>query len=164
MDKELMAVADDITRHPEIGFEETRSVQKLTDYLKAHGFEITSGQAGLKTAFVGRYKGNHGAPNLGVILEYDALRGTTRAFHGDQHSSQGPIGIAVAVAIAEVLEKTHMPGSITVFGTPGEEMMPPNAKTEMNKAGVFKGMDILVRSHSTSVTSRAGGGIRDAAA
>jgi len=158
MDKELMAVADDITRHPEIGFEETRSVQKLTDYLKAHGFEITSGQAGLKTAFVGRYKGNHGAPNLGVILEYDALRGTTRAFHGDQHSSQGPIGIAVAVAIAEVLEKTHMPGSITVFGTPGEEMMPPNAKTEMNKAGVFKGMDILVRSHSTSVTSRPAAG------
>ncbi len=158
MDKELMAVADDITRHPEIGFEETRSVQKLTDYLKAHGFEITSGQAGLKTAFVGRYKGNHGSPNLGVILEYDALRGTTRAFHGDQHSSQGPIGIAVAVAIAEVLEKTHMPGSITVFGTPGEEMMPPNAKTEMNKAGVFKGMDILVRSHSTSVTSRPAAG------
>ncbi len=158
MDKELMAVADDITRHPEIGFEETRSVQKLTDYLKAHGFEITSGQAGLKTAFVGRYKGNRGSPNLGVILEYDALRGTTRAFHGDQHSSQGPIGIAVAVAIAEVLEKTHMPGSITVFGTPGEEMMPPNAKTEMNKAGVFKGMDILIRSHSTSATSRPAAG------
>ncbi len=158
MDKELMAVADDITRHPEIGFEETRSIGKLMDYLKAHGFEITTGQAGLKTAFVGRYKGNHGSPNLGVILEYDALRGTTRAFHGDQHSSQGPIGIAVAVAIAEVLEKTHMPGSITVFGTPGEEMMPPNAKTEMNKAGVFKGMDILVRSHSTSATSRPAAG------
>ncbi len=158
MDKELMAVADDITTHPEIGFEETRSIAKLIDYLKAHGFEITTGQAGMKTAFVGRYKGNHGSPNLGVILEYDALRGTTRAFHGDQHSSQGPIGIAVAVAIAEVLEKTHMPGSITVFGTPGEEMMPPNAKTELNKAGVFKGMDILVRSHSSSVTSRPGVG------
>jgi metal-dependent amidase/aminoacylase/carboxypeptidase family protein len=58
------------------------------------------------------------------------------------------------VAIAELLEKTHMPGSITVFGTPGEEMMPPNAKNVMNAAGVFKGMDILVRSHSSSVTSR----------
>jgi metal-dependent amidase/aminoacylase/carboxypeptidase family protein len=33
-------------------------------------------------------------------------------------------------------------------------MMPPNAKTDMFEAGVFKGMDVLVRSHSTSTTSR----------
>jgi amidohydrolase len=154
MDKELLAMSDDITRHPEIGFEEYKSIEKLTDYLKLHGFEVTMGVANLKTAFVARYKGNRGAPNLGVILEYDALRGTTRAFHGDQHSSQGPVGMAAAVAIAEALEKTKMPGSVIVIGTPGEEMMPPNAKTDMFKAGVFNGLDILVRSHSTSSTSR----------
>ena len=32
--------------------------------------------------------------------------------------------------------------------------MPPNAKTVMFEAGVFDGMDILVRSHATSATSR----------
>src|SRR5689334_7859255 len=52
MDKELMAMADDIATHPEIGFEETRSVQKLTDYLKQHDFDVETGVAGLKTAFV----------------------------------------------------------------------------------------------------------------
>lgn len=88
MQKELLAMSDDITRNPEIGFEETRSVEKLTTYLKQHGFVVTMGVANMKTAFVARYKGNHGAPNLGVILEYDALRGTARAFHGDQHSAQ----------------------------------------------------------------------------
>ena len=159
MEKELLAMGDDITRHPEIGFEETRSVEKLTSYLKQHGFEVTMGAAGMKTAFVARYKGqnpstNPGTPNLGVILEYDALRGTTRAFHGDQHSTQGPIGMAAAVAIAEYMDRTHAPGTLTVFGTPGEEMMPPNAKTDMYKAGVFRGMDILVRSHSSSSTTR----------
>jgi metal-dependent amidase/aminoacylase/carboxypeptidase family protein len=41
-----------------------------------------------------------------------------------------------------------------VFGAPGEEMMPPNAKTVMFDGGVFNGMDILVRSHSTVATSR----------
>src|SRR5579862_1584253 len=154
MGKELLTMSDDITRHPEIGFEEYKSIEKLTDYLKQHGFEVTMGVANLKTAFIARYKGNRGAPNLGVILEYDALRGTTRAFHGDQHSAQGPVGIAAAVALAEVIEKNKMAGSVTVFGTPGEEMMPPNAKTDMFEAGVFKGVDILVRSHSTSTTSR----------
>ena len=154
MDTELLALGDDITKNPEIGFVEKRSVAKLTDYLKAHGFDVTIGTPGLDTAFVAKYKGNNGPPNLGVIVEYDALRGTERAFHGDQHSTQGPIGIAAAVAMAEYLTKSKAPGSVVVFGTPGEEMMPPNAKTDMHKAGVFSGMDILVRSHASSATSR----------
>jgi len=32
--------------------------------------------------------------------------------------------------------------------------MPPNAKTQMNDAGVFKTDDIIVRSHSSTATSR----------
>ena len=98
MDSELLAMGDDITRHPEIGFQEQRSIGILMDYLKQHNFEVTTGVADLQTAFVARFKGNEGAPNLGVILEYDALRGTKGAFHGDQHSTQGPIGMAAAIA------------------------------------------------------------------
>lgn len=158
MENELLPMADDITRHPEIGFVETRSVGILTAYLKKHGFEITPGVAGLKTAFVARYKGSHDHPALGVIVEYDALRGTKGAFHGDQHSAQGPVGMAAAVAIAELMERTHAPGSITVFGTPGEEMMPPVAKTQMFEAGVFNGIDVIVRSHSSPSTQRPGPG------
>jgi len=154
MDKELLALADDITRNPEIGFVEKRSVQKLTEYLQRHNFDVKVGVAGLDTAFVARYKGNNGAPNLGVIVEYDALRGTLRAFHGDQHSAQGPVGIAAAVAMAEYLTRTKSPGSVIVYGTPGEEMMPPNAKTVMHQAHVFDGADVIVRSHATSATTR----------
>jgi metal-dependent amidase/aminoacylase/carboxypeptidase family protein len=43
---------------------------------------------------------------------------------------------------------------VTVFGTPGEEMMPPEAKAQMHAAHVFDGMDIIVRSHSSQQTSR----------
>jgi amidohydrolase len=158
MDTELLAMGDDITRHPEIGFQETRSIGILVDYLKRHNFEVTAGVAGLPTAFVARYKGNRGAPALGIILEYDALRGTKGAFHGDQHSTQGPIGMAAAVALAEWLERSHAPGSVVVFGTPGEEMMPPVAKTDMFQAGVFNGVDVIVRSHAVSSTNRAAPG------
>ena len=154
METELLAIGDDITRHPEIGFVEFASVKKLTAYLEAHQFSVETGVAGLKTAFVARYKQNRGAPNLGVIIEYDALRGTKGAFHGDQHSTQGPIGIAAAVAMAEYLTKYNLPGSVTVYGAPGEEMMPPVAKTVMHEAGVFRGADILLRSHASGATSR----------
>ena len=153
MDDELLALSDDICTHPEIGFKETRSVEKLTAALKAHGFDVTTGVAGLDTAFVAHYKQNNGAPQLGVIIEYDALRGTNGPFHGDQHCAQGPIGIAAAVAVAEFLTKNHLPGSVTVFGTPAEEMFPP-AKSIMNDHHVFDGMDIIVRSHSSMTTSR----------
>ncbi len=158
MSTELLGMGDDITRHPEIGFEEKRSIEILTDYLRKHDFDIKMGTPGLPTAFVGRYTKSSGGPVLGVILEYDALRGTKGAFHGDQHSTQGPIGIAAALAIGEYLAKTKTPGTVMVFGTPGEEMMPPNAKTVMFESHAFDGVDILVRSHSTSATSRAAAG------
>ncbi len=158
MESELLAMSDDITRHPEIGFKESRSVEVLTTYLRRHNFEVTMGVANLPTAFVARWKGNRGAPQMGVILEYDALRGTERPFHGDQHSAQGPIGMAAAIAMTEYLERSHAPGSVVVFGTPGEEMMPPVAKTDMHKAGAFTGMDVIVRSHAVSTSNRAAPG------
>src|SRR5262245_38135432 len=74
MKSELLALSDDISTHPEVGFEEQRSVQKLTDYLKQHDFDVQIGVAGLPTAFVAKYKRNNGAPGLGIIVEYDALR------------------------------------------------------------------------------------------
>src|SRR4249920_1924337 len=158
MDKELLALADDIATHPEIGFEEKRSVSKLTDYLRQHNFSIETGTAGLSTAFVAKFKQNNGSPTLGVIVEYDALRGTKGAFHGDQHSAQGPVGLAAAIAMSEYLTRTNSPGSVIVYGTPGEEMMPPNAKTVMHEAHVFDGADVIVRSHAVNATTRPAAG------
>ncbi|HEV2385732.1 MAG TPA: peptidase dimerization domain-containing protein [Candidatus Acidoferrales bacterium] len=154
MQTDLLSMTDWITNHPEIGFTETQAVAKLTDYLKAHDFDVTVGVANLPTAFVARYRRGTPGPNLGVILEYDALRGTKGPFHGDQHSAQGPVGMAAAIAVSEFLTRTRTPGTVTVYGTPGEEMMPPEAKTQMLDAGIFKGADVIVRSHSTMATSR----------
>jgi len=155
MESELLAMADDITRHPETGFKEERSTKILIEYLTAHGFDVESGVAGLKTAFVARYRKGTPGPNLGVILEYDALRGTKGDFHGDQHSAQGPVGMAAAIAVSEFLTASKTPGTVTVYGTPAEEMMPPPSKTVMHEAGVFKGADVIVRSHSSTESQRA---------
>ncbi|MCX5766838.1 MAG: peptidase dimerization domain-containing protein [Gemmatimonadetes bacterium] len=158
MDTELLAMADDIARHPEVGFKEERSVRVLTDYLKAHDFDVTIGVAGLQTAFVARYRRGTPGPNLGIILEYDALRGTKGDFHGDQHSAQGPTGIAAGIAVAEFLARSKTPGTVTFYGTPAEEMMPPPSKTVMHEAHVFDGAAVIVRSHSSMGTQRAAHG------
>src|SRR2546430_6125232 len=152
MERELLAMADDITRHPEVGHKEERSVKILTEYLKAHDFAVEMGVPGRPPALVAPYRTGTPGPNLGVILEYDALRGTTRDFHGDQHSAQGPVGTAAAVAVAEFLTRSKTPGTVTVYGTPAEELASPAAKTVMYSAGVFKGADVIVRSHSSTAT------------
>src|SRR5207244_5071883 len=114
----------------------------LTYHLKSSDYAVYSCVAGLKTAFFARYTKGTPVPNLCVILEYDALRGTSRDFHGDQHSAQGPVGIAAAVAVAEFLTASKTPGTVTVYGTPAEELASPAAKTVMYNAGVFKGADV----------------------
>src|SRR5213082_134347 len=56
MQSELLPMSDWITQHPEIGFQETQSVAKLTAYLQAHDFEVTIPVAGLATAFTAKYR------------------------------------------------------------------------------------------------------------
>jgi len=86
------------------------------------------------------------------------LRGTQGNFHGDQHNAQSPVAIAAARALQQYMTEKKVPGRIKLFGTPAEEVGPPT-KTMMQKAGLFQGTDILVRSHGTGGgTSRARAG------
>jgi len=161
-DKEFAGLSDWIGKHPEVGWKEWQATDTLMKLLRQSGFTVDSGVAGLATAFVATWRSPSGAngPVLGLIAEYDALRGTQGAFHGDQHNAQSPVALAAALALKELLTSRQIPGVIKVFGTPAEEVGPP-AKSIMRDAGIFKGTSILVRSHSSSETarSRAGFGI-----
>lgn len=152
-------LSDHIGKNPEVGFKEFKSVDTLTRVLRKAGFSVTTGQGGLETAFVGTWDSPAGAagPTLGIIVEYDALRGTKEAFHGCQHNAQSPVGFAAAIAVMELMRDRRLPGRIRVFGTPAEEVGPPS-KVTMWKAGVFRGTDILVRSHGSGETARARAG------
>ena len=156
---QFRSLSDHIGRNPEVGFKEFKSVDTLTRVLRAAGFTVTTGQAGLSTAFVGSWDSPAGTtgPTLGIIVEYDALRGTKEAFHGCQHNAQSPVGFAAAIAVMELMRDKRLPGRIRVYGTPAEEVGPPS-KVTMWKAGVFRGTDILIRSHGAGETARARAG------
>src|SRR5437879_2362907 len=152
---ELQGVSDWIGHHPEVGWHEFQAVDTLTAVLKRYGFHVDVGVASLPTAFVATWVSPAGAtgPTLGLIAEYDALRGTQGDFHGDQHNAQSPVALAAARALTEYMASAKIPGRVIIYGTPAEETDPP-AKFILWKAGVFKGADILVRSHSTMDTRR----------
>lgn len=159
---EMQGLSDWIGRHPEVGWKEVRATDTLMKVLRSKGFTVEPGVAKLPTAFVARWDSPAGTngPVLGLIAEYDALRGTQGDFHGDQHNAQSPVAIAAALALQEYMTAKRVPGAIRIYGTPAEEVGPP-AKSIMRDAGVFKGASILIRSHSSSSTarSRAGFGI-----
>ncbi|HEV2671234.1 MAG TPA: peptidase dimerization domain-containing protein [Gemmatimonadales bacterium] len=152
---ELQGVSDWIGHNPEVGWHEFKAVDTLTALLRGYGFTVDTGVAGMPTAFTATWTSPAGAngPTLGLIAEYDALRGTQGDFHGDQHNAQSPVALAAARALLEQMTQGRTPGRIIVYGTPAEEVDPP-AKALLWAAGVFKGADILVRSHSSVDTRR----------
>jgi len=152
-------LSDHIGKNPEVGFKEFKAVDTLTAILRANGFRVDRGVAGLETAFIGSWDAPAGAdgPTLGIIVEYDALRSTTEPFHGCQHNAQSPVGYAAAFAMAEVMRSKNLKGRIRVFGTPAEEVGPPS-KVTMWEAGLFRGTDVLIRSHGSGTTARAKAG------
>jgi amidohydrolase len=151
----LGSVSNYIGHHPEHGFEEYETVDTLTKILSARGFNVEKGVAGLETAFEASWTSPAGAggPALGIIVEYDALRGTTEDYHGCQHNAQSPVGFAAAFALAEYMAENGKAGTIRIYGTPAEEMGPP-AKVTMHRAHVFDDAEILIRSHGAGETSR----------
>lgn len=152
---EMQGLSDWIGRHPEVGWHEFQAVDTLTAVLRNYGFQVDTGVAGMPTAFVARWTSPAGAsgPTLGLIAEYDALRGTQGDFHGDQHNAQSPVVLAAARALTEYMAQARVQGRVIVYGTPAEEVDPP-AKALLWKAGIFRGADILVRSHSSTETRR----------
>jgi amidohydrolase len=154
-DSEFQALSDWIGKHPEVGWKEFRATDTLMKLLRRNGFTVDSGIAGLATSFVATWQSpaGGGGPVVGLIAEYDALRGTAGAFHGDQHNAQSPVALAAAFALKEYLIARSLPATLKIFGTPAEEVGPP-AKSIMRDAGIFRGTGILVRSHSASETAR----------
>ena len=65
LDTELLAMAEDIATHPEIGFQEKRSVEILARYLRQHDFEVEMGVARLPTAFVAKFQAAAVPPTSG---------------------------------------------------------------------------------------------------
>lgn len=141
----LIEMSDTIFDNPEYDGEEVMAAQLLTDYLKENGFSVELGVGGYKTAFRAVYNHGQGGPVIGILCEYDALKGLG---HGCGHHMQGPSCLGAAVALKEAnLDK---PFQLVVYGTPAEETK--GAKTDMVKAGCFKELDVAFMMHGSPTT------------
>lgn len=141
----LWEMADQIFDHPEYEGEEVMASGLLAGYLKEHGFTVDMGVGGFKTAFRAEYHHGTGGPVIGILCEYDALRGLG---HGCGHHMQGPSCLGAAIALKDM--DTERPFILIVYGTPAEETL--GSKCDMLKAGCFKELDVAFMMHGAPNT------------
>lgn len=92
----LWEMADFIFDHPEYEGKEYQAADLLTGYLEQNGFQVERGIAGHETAFRAVYENGTGGPSIGILCEYDALKGMG---HACGHHMQGPACLGAAVAL-----------------------------------------------------------------
>ncbi|MBW0115855.1 M20 family metallopeptidase [Pseudonocardia abyssalis] len=138
---QLVRLSRDLHAHPEVGFDEHRSVQAVADLLASHGHEARIGAGGLDTAFVARV-GTDG-PHVAVLAEYDALPGVG---HACGHNIICSTAVGGFLAAAKVVGETG--GRLSLIGTPAEEG--GGGKETLARAGVFDDVDAVVMLHPFS--------------
>ena len=129
-----------IYENPEIGFEERKALQWVSAFLREAGFSVEPGTAGIETAFRAEVRGQKDRPNVALLAEYDALKGLGHAC-GHNLICSASAGAAAALHRAA----PHLPGTLTVLGTPAEEG--GGGKVIMVDRGVFNGIDAAMMFH-----------------
>jgi aminobenzoyl-glutamate utilization protein B len=146
----------------EVGYLEEKSSALLQAELRAAGFTIEAGVAGMPTAFVASW--GSGGPVIGILAEFDALPGITQervperkprpdseAGHACGHHLFGAGSTAAAIAVKQWLETSRTRGTIRLYGTPAEEG--GAGKVYMVRAGLFRDVDAVLHWHPGSGNS-----------
>ena len=143
--------------YAELKFEEYQSSEALIDMMKAHGFSVERGLAGMDTAF--RATAGKGRPVIGLLAEYDALSGLsqkagqlepiprkeTENGHGCGHCLLGTAAAGAALMAKDYLIQTGREGTVVLIGCPAEEG--GSGKAYLARAGVFDDLDAALTWH-----------------
>ena len=158
-------IAKQIWGFAELGFLETKSSALLQSELQSSGFRVTSGVAGIPTAFTAEY--GSGKPVIAIIGEFDALPGLSQdtlperhaliengAGHGCGHNLFGTAAAASAIAVKEWMIANHVAGTVRFYGAPAEEG--GSGKVYMVRDGLFNDVDAAVTWHPGDENAVAG--------
>ncbi len=135
---DLVELSHAIHAEPELAFAEHRSCAKTQALVAERGFHITTGPAGLDTAF--RAEFGSGPLVIGICAEYDALPDIG---HACGHNIIAAAAVGTALALADVAEDLGL--TVVLLGTPAEEA--GGGKVLMLEAGVFDDIAATVMLH-----------------
>jgi len=136
----LVELSHRIHAHPELGFEEEQASTWLCEALADAGFTVEKGIGGLPTAF--RARAGSGPLHIGICAEYDCLPGIG---HACGHNIIAASAVGAALAAATVADECGL--TVTVIGTPAEEVGNASGKILLLERGAFAGMHAAMMVH-----------------
>jgi aminobenzoyl-glutamate utilization protein B len=156
--EDYRALAGTLWENPELAIDEFTAKEALTATLEKNGFKVEhEALKGMPTSFVATW--GSGKPVIGILAEFDALPGLSQQAgvlkkqpviagapgQGCGHHLYGSSSVFAAIATARAMEANGIPGTVKLFGTPGEEGY--SGKAFMVPAGIFDVADVMITWH-----------------
>ncbi len=154
----ILRITQEVWDLAEISLVEVESMKIHLRELEAAGFTtVSTGTAGLPTAFLLEWSQGTGGPILAYLPEYDALPslgnaaeprqapGMRSSGHGCGHNMLGAGCTGAALALKAMMEADGTPGTIRVYGCAAEET--EGAKVYMVREGLFDDVDVALGWH-----------------
>lgn len=136
----LLDLSHRIHANPELGFEEEQACAWLSESLSEAGFTVKTGICDLPTAFVAR--AGNGPLHLAICAEYDSLPGIG---HACGHNIIAAMAIGAGIAAAHVADDIGL--TVSVIGTPAEEVGDAGGKILLLERGAFAGVHAAMMVH-----------------
>jgi amidohydrolase len=138
--EKLVALSHRIHSNPEVGFEEKQSSAWTAQALSDAGFDVEMGVCDLPTAFIAR--AGKGPLHVALCAEYDSLPGIG---HACGHNIIAATSVGAALAAAQVADDAGL--TVSVMGTPAEEVGNASGKILLLERGAFEGVHAAMMVH-----------------
>jgi aminobenzoyl-glutamate utilization protein B len=150
-------IIDQVFSFGELGFQEVETSRYLTGVLRANGFTVREGVAGIPTAWVATW--GSGKPVIALGSDLDGIPQASQIpgvachlplvpgapGHGEGHNSGQAVNITAALAVKRIMEREHLSGTIKLWPGVAEEQL--GSKAYLVRDGVFKDVDVVLFSH-----------------
>jgi amidohydrolase len=133
-----------IHANPELGYEEEKASAWLSEVLADAGFTVERGICDLPTAFVAR--AGSGPLHITICAEYDCLPAIG---HACGHNIIAAMSIGAGIAAARVADEVGL--TVSVIGTPAEEVGDAGGKILLLERGAFKDAHAAMMVHPAPV-------------
>jgi len=140
LSKRLIRLSKRIHANPELGFQEELACQWLSEELTDADFVVERGVGELPTAFAAR--AGSGPLHVAICAEYDSLPGIG---HACGHNIIAASAVGAAIAAARVADDAGL--TVSVIGTPAEEVGDSSGKILLLERGAFAGAHVAMMVH-----------------
>lgn len=143
-ENKMLSLSHRIHANPELGFEEEKACGWLCDELTDAGFDVKRGVCDLPTAFTAR--AGNGPLHIAICAEYDSL---PEIGHACGHNMIAAMSVGAGIAAAQVANDVGL--TVSVIGTPAEEVGNASGKVVLLERGAFSGMHAAMMVHPAPV-------------